>query len=98
METARIEAGAAPAGKDTGPTRRRPGAPRKKGSDLMSWNRGLTGLALAALVFFAFAGAALRAADDKAEGDLKKLQGKWTTPSGDGNAKVTYTFDGRKLK
>ncbi len=40
----------------------------------------------------------LQAADDKEviEGDLKTLQGKWTTPSGNGG-KVTYTFKGRKL-
>src|SRR5206468_2673337 len=34
---------------------------------------------------------------DKVEGDLKKLQGKWTTPAGNGE-KVTYSFDGKKLK
>ena len=34
---------------------------------------------------------------DKVEGDLKKIQGKWTTPSGNGD-KVSYTFDGKKLK
>ncbi len=53
-----------------------------------------TGLALATLLL---AGAGLRAADDKVDGDLKKLQGKWTSPAGDGG-KVTYTFEGRKLK
>jgi uncharacterized protein (TIGR03067 family) len=42
----------------------------------------------------------LRAADDKEkiEGDLKKLQGKWSTKSADGEGKVTYTVDGKKLK
>ena len=39
----------------------------------------------------------LRGADDTAEGDLKKLQGKWTAPAGDGG-KVTYTFEGKTLK
>jgi uncharacterized protein (TIGR03067 family) len=42
--------------------------------------------------------AALRAADDKAEGDLKKLAGKWTAPSANGDDKISYTFDGKKLK
>jgi uncharacterized protein (TIGR03067 family) len=42
-------------------------------------------------------GAGLRAADDKADGDLKKLEGTWTTPAGDGG-KATYTFKGDKLK
>ena len=53
-------------------------------------------LALAAL-FLPLA--ALRAADDtdKVEGDLKKVQGKWTVPAGNGET-VTYTFDGKKLK
>ncbi len=37
------------------------------------------------------------AADGKDEGDLKKLEGKWTTPSGQGG-KVTYAFKGNKLK
>ena len=37
------------------------------------------------------------AADDKIEGDLKKLQGKWITPAGDGG-KVSYTFKGNKMK
>jgi uncharacterized protein (TIGR03067 family) len=34
---------------------------------------------------------------DKVEAELKKLKGKWTSPSGNGG-KVTYTFDGKKLK
>ncbi len=34
---------------------------------------------------------------DKVDGDLKKVQGKWTAPSGDGT-KVTYAFDGKTLK
>jgi uncharacterized protein (TIGR03067 family) len=38
------------------------------------------------------------AAEDKDGGDLKKLEGKWTTPSGQGGDPVTYTFKGNKLK
>ncbi len=41
--------------------------------------------------------AAFAADDAKVEGDLKKIQGKWTAPAGDGT-KVTYAFDGKKLK
>jgi uncharacterized protein (TIGR03067 family) len=51
-----------------------------------------------------FAGAGLRADDDaakgkdpgKTSGDLKKLQGTWTAPSGDGGESV-YTFKDNKL-
>jgi uncharacterized protein (TIGR03067 family) len=61
----------------------------------MTLGRLAGGLALAILLG---AGARLPAADDKpADGDLKKIQGKWTAPAGDGG-KVTYTFDGHKLK
>ena len=35
--------------------------------------------------------------EDKSAGELKKLEGKWTAPAGDGG-KVTYTFKGNKLK
>jgi uncharacterized protein (TIGR03067 family) len=52
------------------------------------------GLAVAALLM---AGGSVRGADDKDKGDLKKLEGRWTTPSGEGG-KVTYTFQGNKLK
>ena len=54
------------------------------------------GLAVVALLV-PFAG--FLAADDKekVEGDLKKLQGKWSTSSGNGE-KVSYAFDGKKLK
>ena len=38
-----------------------------------------------------------RAADEKDGGDLKKLEGKWKTPSGQGG-EVTYSFKGNKLK
>jgi uncharacterized protein (TIGR03067 family) len=38
------------------------------------------------------------AADDKDGGDLKKLEGKWTTSSGQGGDKITYSFKGNKLK
>ncbi len=41
--------------------------------------------------------AGLRAADEKVAGDLKKIQGRWSTPAADGT-KVTYAFDGAKLK
>ena len=40
----------------------------------------------------------LAVAEDKVEGDLKKVQGKWSAPSANGNDKVSYTFDGKKLK
>jgi len=52
------------------------------------------GMILAALLSL---GAGLRAADDKSQGDLKKLEGKWTTSSG-GGGEATYTFKGEKLK
>ncbi len=42
--------------------------------------------------------ASLRAADDKVDGDLKKVQGKWSVPSANGEGKVTYTITGKKLK
>jgi len=41
--------------------------------------------------------ASARAAADTTDGDLKKIAGKWTTPSG-GGGKVTYTFKGKTLK
>ncbi len=50
-------------------------------------------LALAALI----GTAAVRGADDKIDGDLKKIQGKWSVPSSQGG-KVTYTIEGDKLK
>jgi uncharacterized protein (TIGR03067 family) len=53
------------------------------------------GLALFALIVPV---SGLLAADDKVEGDLKKLQGKWSTPSASGDGKVSYTIDGKKLK
>ena len=56
--------------------------------------RAWMGLALAALVVPA---AGLRGADDKIEGDLKAIQGKWTATTENGN-KVTYTVEGKKLK
>ena len=54
-----------------------------------------------ALTLLLLTGAALRAGatiDDKVEGDLKKIQGKWSAPSGNDDAKVKYTIDGKKLK
>jgi uncharacterized protein (TIGR03067 family) len=52
------------------------------------------GLAVAAWLV---AGASVRGVEDKSEGDLKKLEGKWTADAADGG-KVTYTFKGNKLK
>jgi uncharacterized protein (TIGR03067 family) len=52
------------------------------------------GLALAALIVPA---ASLRGADDKIDGDLKAIQGKWSMTTENGN-KVTYTVEGKKLK
>jgi uncharacterized protein (TIGR03067 family) len=64
----------------------------------MMTKRAWMGTALVALLVPI---AGLRAADDKekdkVEGDLKKIQGKWTTPSANGD-KVSYTFEGKKLK
>lgn len=62
----------------------------------MLTKRAWIGLALAILIVPL---ANLRAADDKdkVEGDLKKIQGKWSTSAGDGG-KVTYTVDGKTLK
>jgi uncharacterized protein (TIGR03067 family) len=52
------------------------------------------GLALAGLLV---ATAALGGAEDKSAADVKKLEGKWTAPSGDGGT-VSYTFKGKTLK
>jgi uncharacterized protein (TIGR03067 family) len=60
----------------------------------MTTRRAWMALALTALIVPA---ASLRAADEKLEGDLKKIQGKWSTTAGNGE-KVTYTIDGKKLK
>jgi len=49
------------------------------------------------LAFLLANGAFVRAAADATDSDLKKLEGKWTTPSG-GGGKVTYTFKGKTLK
>jgi uncharacterized protein (TIGR03067 family) len=38
-----------------------------------------------------------RARADATDDDLKKIEGKWTTPSGGGGT-VTYTFKGKTLK
>jgi uncharacterized protein (TIGR03067 family) len=50
-----------------------------------------------AAVLSAVVGVQVRGADEKPDPELKKLEGKWTTPSGEGG-KVTYTFKGTKLK
>jgi uncharacterized protein (TIGR03067 family) len=56
--------------------------------------RRWTGLAVAYLLL---AGVTARAADAKSADDLKKAEGKWSAPAGDGG-KVLYTFKGDKLK
>ena len=61
----------------------------------MLTKRAWIGFALLAALLAPVAG--LRAAEDKVEGDLKKIQGKWTAPSNNAG-KATYTFDGKKLK
>ena len=48
---------------------------------MMISRRAWTGLAMAGL---RVACGGLQAADDKAGADLKKLEGKWTAPSGTG--------------
>ena len=60
----------------------------------MSRKRAWMGVALVALIV---PFASLRADDDKIEGDLKKIQGRWSAPAGDGG-KVKYTVEGKKLK
>ena len=52
------------------------------------------GLACAAILVAA--GLAPGADEEKVQGDLKTLQGKWTTKSGMGGT-VNYTFKGKKL-
>jgi uncharacterized protein (TIGR03067 family) len=54
------------------------------------------GIGLAVGVCLSF-GLATFAAEEKDGGDLKKLEGKWTTPSGQGG-EVMYSFKGNKLK
>lgn len=51
-----------------------------------------------AMTFLMAAGQTAMAAEEKDGGDLKKLEGKWTTPSGQGGDPVTYTFKGKTLK
>jgi len=51
-------------------------------------------LALAGLLG---ASTTVRGADEKSADDLKRMEGKWTSPSGDGG-KITYLFKGPKLK
>ena len=53
-------------------------------------------LALAALIVAPALPRAF-ADDEKVDGDLKKMQGKWSTKAGNGD-KVTYTIDGKRLK
>jgi uncharacterized protein (TIGR03067 family) len=60
----------------------------------MLTKRALLGLTLVALILPI---TRLQGADDKIEGDLKKLQGKWSAKANDGD-KVKYTVEGKKLK
>lgn len=53
-------------------------------------------LALAALIVAPALPRAF-ADDEKVDGDLKKMQGQWSTKAGNGG-KVTYTIDGKRLK
>lgn len=53
-------------------------------------------LALAALIVAPALPRAF-ADDEKVDGDLKKMQGQWSTKAGNGD-KVTYTIDGKRLK
>jgi uncharacterized protein (TIGR03067 family) len=53
--------------------------------------------ALLAVVALSFVSLPAWSGDAKVEGDLKKIQGKWTAEAGNGG-KTTYTFDGSKLK
>lgn len=57
-----------------------------------AWMALLVGSLMAASV-----GARVRGDDEKTDPDLKKLEGKWTSPSGQGGT-VTYSFKGKKLK
>ena len=61
----------------------------------MRTRRGWIGLVVAVLMTACLSAVA---ADDKDGGDLKKLEGKWTTPSGQAGDKITYSFKGNKLK
>ncbi|GAC1469164.1 MAG: hypothetical protein NVSMB9_12650 [Isosphaeraceae bacterium] len=62
----------------------------KKKGKTMTWKHSWAWMTVAALL-------SMGAVDDKEDGDLKKLEGKWTTASGTGG-KVSYTFEGNKLK
>jgi uncharacterized protein (TIGR03067 family) len=62
--------------------------------ETMLTRRAGIGLAVAALMGACFS---TWAAEEKDGGDLKKLEGKWSTDSGQGG-KVTYSFKGNKLK
>ncbi len=48
---------------------------------------------LAALALVVLAGNLARGDDKPLEGDLKKIQGKWTTNAGPASAPVYFTFD-----
>ena len=61
----------------------------------MMTRRAWAGLVTAALLT---AWVSAVSAEEKDGGDLKKLEGKWSTPSGEEGKNVTYTFKGNKLK
>jgi uncharacterized protein (TIGR03067 family) len=63
--------------------------------ETMSKRRDWAGLVVALLMTACLSATA---AEDKDGGDLKKLEGKWTAPSGQAGDKVTYSFKGNKLK
>jgi uncharacterized protein (TIGR03067 family) len=50
-----------------------------------------------ALTALMISGGSALAADEKADADLKKLEGKWTAPGAQGGI-TTYTFKANKLK
>ena len=56
---------------------------------------GMRWIGCAAVVLLATSRAAR--GDDPAAADLKKLEGTWTVPAGDGG-EVTYTFKGKSLE
>ncbi|MHB1556115.1 MAG: TIGR03067 domain-containing protein [Isosphaeraceae bacterium] len=62
----------------------------------MTTRRAVIGLAVATVLGTGFASRGDDAKKETAGGDLKKLEGKWTTRAGNGET-TTYTFKGNKL-
>ncbi len=62
----------------------------------MTTRRAVIGLAVATILGTGFATRGDDAKTEKDGGDLKKLEGKWTTRAGNGET-TTYTFKGNKL-